>query len=659
LCRQAGAIALLLGLFALLAAGPAWAQCVGNVCTVASATDLVNALTTADNNPGNYTINITADITLTSGTTLPAITGTGNGVNINGNNHTLDGGNVQRGFFVYQGVLSINNLTISHTVATGGDGNGNGGGGAGLGSALFVATDGVAFLDNNVSLISNSATGGAGAAGTQATVFGGGGLGGAGGNATGGSGGGGGGAGVDATGGTNANGGAGILIGTPSAGAAGGHQGGANGGGGAGGGNITGVSGASGGVGGGDAALFDAEPAGFGGGGGGSTGTGGTGGFGGGGGGSGQGGFGGGGGGGGTGGGSGTNGFGAGAGGSGTGGPGGGGGGLGAGGAIFVQGGGRLIFDGSLTIDGNAVTAGGGGLGGGGGAGTDGQALGSGLFLQGNGGVTFAPHANETVTISDDIADQTGSGGTGQNAGTYVLVKQGAGTLVLAGTNTYSGGTKVSVGTLSISSDANLGNGGTVALAAGTTLDFTASGTYSHAITVAGDPAFDVGSGLTVTQTGAIADATNLGTTIPGTVEKTGAGTLVLNVANSYSGGTVIAGGTVQLGDDSALGTGGVDMTASGTTLDLVNHSVTIGDLAGVSGSQVILRLGSLTTGGDGASTSFARTFFGSGGLTKEGSGTFTLGGNSTNYIGNITVSGGTLSISSSGNLGIGGTLAL
>src|SRR5690242_21842722 len=100
-----GAFALLLGL--ILSAMPARAQCASNVCTVASASDLVSALTTIDNTPGSYTVNITADITLTAGTTLPAITGTGNNITINGNNHTLNGGSVQRGFFVYQGTVAI------------------------------------------------------------------------------------------------------------------------------------------------------------------------------------------------------------------------------------------------------------------------------------------------------------------------------------------------------------------------------------------------------------------------------------------------------------------------------------------------------------------------------------------------------------------------
>ena len=45
---------------------------------------------------------------------MPAITGSANNVTINGGSHTIDGGNVQRGFFVYQGTVAINDLTIQH-----------------------------------------------------------------------------------------------------------------------------------------------------------------------------------------------------------------------------------------------------------------------------------------------------------------------------------------------------------------------------------------------------------------------------------------------------------------------------------------------------------------------------------------------------------------
>ncbi|WP_143201816.1 hypothetical protein [Bradyrhizobium sp. NAS96.2] len=97
--------------------------------TVLNASDgasLVAALTTIDNNPGtSYTLNITQNITLTSGTTLPVINSSSR-VTINGGNFTLDGGGVQRGLFVYSGTVAVNNLTIQNAVARGGNG-GNGG----------------------------------------------------------------------------------------------------------------------------------------------------------------------------------------------------------------------------------------------------------------------------------------------------------------------------------------------------------------------------------------------------------------------------------------------------------------------------------------------------------------------------------------------------
>ena len=81
----------------------------------------------------------------------------------------------------------------------------------------------------------------------------------------------------------------------------------------------------------------------------------------------------------------------------------------------------------------------------------DGSAFGSGLFLQGAGStLTFSPGAGRTQTVSDDIADQSGSGGLGAFAGTWDLAKDGAGTLILAGANTCSGATTVVAGVLHV-----------------------------------------------------------------------------------------------------------------------------------------------------------------------------------------------------------------
>ncbi len=145
---------------------------------------------------------------------------------------------------------------------------------------------------------------------------------------------------------------------------------------------------------------------------------------------------------------------------AGTGGPsgsgGGGGGGLGAGGGIFVQQGGNLLLTGPLIIGGNSVASGSGGSSQYGSSGTAGSAFDAGIFLQGNGQLTFSA-GTEGQTITDVIADQTGSGGTGANAGSYQLVINGPGTLYLQANNSYSGGTLVNGTTLWADSDASLG----------------------------------------------------------------------------------------------------------------------------------------------------------------------------------------------------------
>ena len=78
------------------------------------------------------------------------------------------------------------------------------------------------------------------------------------------------------------------------------------------------------------------------------------------------------------------------------------------------------------------------------------QGLGSGIFLQGSGTLTFAPGSAQTETIADVITDQTASGGTGGNTGSWGLLLDGAGTLTLAAADSYSGGTTIEGGALQL-----------------------------------------------------------------------------------------------------------------------------------------------------------------------------------------------------------------
>ena len=108
---------------------------------------------------------------------------------VDGGNSVIDGDGKYRGFFVYSGAVTIEDLTIQNAAAIGGvGGSGGGGGGAGLGGGLYVAdntADGAASPGDvtleNVTFSHDSAIGGAG--GGRAEAFevggGGGGLGGA------------------------------------------------------------------------------------------------------------------------------------------------------------------------------------------------------------------------------------------------------------------------------------------------------------------------------------------------------------------------------------------------------------------------------------------------------------------------------------------------
>ena len=452
--------------------------------TVTSEDQLNQDLAAIAGTSAAYTITFGSGFTLNTDLNLINL-GAGGSLTINGGGFNMDGGGAWRGLTVYSGTVTINLLGLVNMTTVGGaggDATNPGGGGAGLGAGLLIASGGSVTL-NGVSFSGNKAIGGRGGSYINAGFSGGGGggLGGAGGTGNRSSDGGGGGFGTSASGGsTGTNNGKGF------AGAAVGASGGGSGG--------QGTAGGINGGGGGDSGRYGAGGGGVGGGngnaqiGGGRYPLGGDGGWGGGGGGGGRGpsgaagfntsgggggGFGGGAGGyanpfrsGGFGGGGaggfyyrGTPGFGGGAGGGGAGAYGGGGGGLGAGADILIQQGGSLTI-GAASLGIGTVGGGAGGTGNSGKSGSAGSAFGNGLFIQGNQSITLAPAAGQTLTIDGDIADQTGSGGTGGNAGAGSLVVGAAGVVKLTSSNnTFTGGITLDSGTLELVQPGSAGSG--------------------------------------------------------------------------------------------------------------------------------------------------------------------------------------------------------
>jgi len=128
-----------------------------------------------------------------------------------------------------------------------------------------------------------------------------------------------------------------------------------------------------------------------------------------------------------------------------------------------------------------------------------------------------------------------------------------------------------------------------------------------------------------------------------------GAGTVVLNNAlNSYSGGTVVSGGTLRIGVAGALPVGSI--TDNGV-LDLNGLNATIDALSGVGSVDTYIGgTPTLTVGANGGSGSLSGSINNSAGtlsLTKTGAGTQTLAGGYT-YSGTTLVMEGVLELSTS-----------
>jgi fibronectin-binding autotransporter adhesin len=171
-----------------------------------------------------------------------------------------------------------------------------------------------------------------------------------------------------------------------------------------------------------------------------------------------------------------------------------------------------------------------------------------------------------------------------------------------------------------------------------------------------GDQPYNVPAGTTVTVSTPITDAT--APPPPTTVEKNEGGALILDAVNTYTGGTLVNGGTLAIGPGGSITTSsGVELTAAGTVFDIsTGGSQTIADLSAVAGSTVALGANMLTVG-TANSTVLAGVIAdggiggGAGGsLVKQGIGTLTLTGANT-YTGTTTINNGTLALGAGGSI--------
>ncbi|MEY4916096.1 MAG: hypothetical protein RL616_9 [Verrucomicrobiota bacterium] len=141
---------------------------------------------------------------------------------------------------------------------------------------------------------------------------------------------------------------------------------------------------------------------------------------------------------------------------------------------------------------------------------------------------------------------------------------------------------------------------------------------------------------------------------------KKGSGSLLLNQANTYGGGTVVSNGTLQVGINNAIsGTGAGDVAVQGSAvIDLNNNSISINGLNGNGTVDVVTGGGASTlsignNNNSGVFSGVLKNTTGTLALTKAGSGTETLSGNNT-YSGATTINLGTLKVTNPNALGSG-----
>jgi autotransporter-associated beta strand protein len=133
---------------------------------------------------------------------------------------------------------------------------------------------------------------------------------------------------------------------------------------------------------------------------------------------------------------------------------------------------------------------------------------------------------------------------------------------------------------------------------------------------VSGTGTINTDNGVVATINAAVVDGSSQSLT------KVGGGTLILTAANTYSGGTTISGGTLQLGN------GGTTGSIVGNVIDngvfAINRSDAVNFAGVISGSGAFNQIGSGTTTLSGVNTYTGATTVNAGGLTIAGGASIT-----------------------------------
>ena len=238
-------------------------------------------------------------------------------------------------------------------------------------------------------------------------------------------------------------------------------------------------------------------------------------------------------------------------------------------GSVTLQGGGTNR---TLTLDVGGVT-----VNGGAGAVTLGSATsGQNVAITMSGSQTWSNASTSALTAVNGIglgANVLTVGGSGPVvlsgvvSGTGSLEKQDGGTLTLSGANTYGGTTRINGGTLQVGAGGTTGTLGGGAITDNGVLLISRSDAYTLSLAVSGT----------------------------GVLSKTAAGTMALSGTNSYTGGSTIDNGVINVTGDQSAATGGWSVGPNATSTSTV--SLQAGSKVVVAAGKQI-RIGNTTASG-------------------------------------------------------------
>lgn len=359
--------------------------------------------------------------------------------------------------------------------------------------------------------------------------------------------------------------------------------------------------------------------------------------------------------------------------------------------------------------------------------GTDAGTLTLSGVISGSGGLTKTGAG--TLTLSG-AANNTYTGATTVNQGTLILAKPGSAlqpaitiggagytatvqlgaALQLYGANvTINSQGQLNlnnyneyIGTLTMSGGGNVVTGTGILYLGGTGLNTIASSvtsTLTGNYSLVTNQIFNVASGTAPSGVDLLISGPVAEFTAGSTVTKTGAGTLVLSGANSYTGLTTISSGVLNIQNANGLGTtaagttvsagaalqlqGGISVGSEALTLNgggisndgalrsISGNNSYAGTITLASASRIYADAATLTLSGGVVTSGFTTTFggagniaetgiiSGTGGLVKNGNGTLTLSGADT-FSGSTTINAGTLTAAAgSGNAALGSTSSI